>query len=267
MTPQFAFNSPFDVLAQSTEGNSPKVKPRKVSSPSKPSLKSSIAPPSIASVISAPATPPPASPHASSLNSTAESAVDRSLLAVAHLAPEGEFDQPEWAPVGNEVNEDTLRIDVTKVDADGIDPRKVEVTPVTLFAVPARWERGVRVGAWDRGLCYATKHGVFLPRFEWLDRQLTRVGLGKVRVIDRVYGSKLLLKGQAVAVVDLAIAPAAETTMNAESGEAQVRAVASVGHGNRLLVWKAPEEFASNDPGCAHCLSVIWMQADPTAQV
>ncbi|KAL8281317.1 hypothetical protein RQP46_006351 [Phenoliferia psychrophenolica] len=225
-------------------------------------LKSTAQPLSISSLISPPppSTPPLSdSPKGSSLNSI-ETIIDRSLLAFSHLSSGGsssdgagstvEFDQPDWAPVGVDVvgqqqPNSTVIVNLAEPRAESIDPRKVDVTPVALFAIPNKWERGVRIGAWTRGLCYGTKHG-------------------KVRVIDRVYGSKLLLKGQAGALVDLAIAPAAELVPDAASDSdgapTEVRAIASVGTAkgqHRLLVWKAPEEFQVNDPGYERTLDVV----------
>ncbi|KAK4695398.1 hypothetical protein P7C70_g8556, partial [Phenoliferia sp. Uapishka_3] len=265
-TSPFAFISPFDVLAQ-TSPEPPKPKTRKASTSEVPSpasrttsrtnlhadqqlssidaLFSSATPPPSS------AAPPPASndsPQASSLHSTiSDQTFDRSLLASSVISAGSDsdgndFEQPDWAPVGIPVvggEGRTVRIDVTSQNKETVDPRKVDVTPVTLFAIQPKWERGVRIGAWGRALSYGTKHG-------------------KVRVIDRVTGAKLLLKGQTVGVVDLAIAPAPEDSTNPDNGEAKkVRAVASVGLDNRLLVWKAPEEFQTNDPGYERMVEVL----------
>ncbi|KAM0747291.1 hypothetical protein T439DRAFT_329039 [Meredithblackwellia eburnea MCA 4105] len=154
---------------------------------------------------------------------------ERPFLAWNHLS--SDFSQPFWAPTGNDINtaQGTLRIDITQEPGSRLDPNMAQITPITLFQLQSNWEKGIKVGAWEKGLCYGTKHG-------------------KVRVIDRMSGSKLLLKGQSVGVIDLAVAPSPQISIF-EGKDHAVRTIASVGRDNKLLVWQSPEEFGVNDPG------------------
>lgn len=255
-TPNFAFVSPFDILDKTRQVEQPPPSPAAPLSPGThaphPALPphSSIPPylrpasssrpgtsesdGSDASVVSSP--PPPAS---TSTNGTIPSFPTK-YLSIAHLPPNPPFAAPSWAPVGLRLPRSAipppdasepqhLSIPLAEPHRESLVSPKPEITPVALFSVPLPDEHDddhlVRLsrrtaGIWDGGIAYATAGGK-----------------GRVRVIDRESGAKVLLKGgkKEKEIVDLAISPKAM-----DGGE---RLVAAVGKDGRASVWKVPDSF------------------------
>lgn len=206
----FTFISPFDLLAQGAA----------LSPPSAPSsLPPHIAAPppiSTASSDDERFTLPPVLPPVPASTTSDE----RALLAYAYLPPTP-LDALSYAPTGLRLpaSSETLRIDVRAENVESLDvgPR-VAVVPITLFSIPLEWAPGAKAGVWARGICYATK-------------------AGKIRVIDRVSGARLLLKGHVGGVEDLAVA---------RGSEGERRTLASAGREGKLIVWSVSDAFEAD---------------------
>ena len=110
-----------------------------------------------------------------------------------------------------------LSIDVSLPHLQSLSTASLEVAPITLFKNDVKFAAGRRCGAWEKGISYATKQG-------------------KIRVIDRVSGARLLLKGHEAAVTDMAVAQEVE-----EVGGR--RLLASIGEDSKLIVWRVPNQF------------------------
>lgn len=207
----FTFISPFDLLAKGaalSPPSAPSSLPHHIAAPQPISTASEDERPSLDAVV-------PSTPTAT---------LERALLAYNYLPPTP-INAPSYALTGLRLppNSHTLRIDVRAENVESLDvgPR-VAVVPITLFAIPLEWIPGAKAGVWARGICYATK-------------------AGKIRVIDRVSGARLLLKGHTGGVEDLVVA---------KRSEEKTRTLASVGKEGKLIVWSVSDAFEAENGQC-----------------
>ncbi|BGP28143.1 proteophosphoglycan ppg4 [Rhodotorula toruloides] len=267
-TPNFAFVSPFDILDKTRHAEQSQPAPLGPLSPGT-SAPHPVLPPhssipqhlrpttssrpttSESDASETSATSPLAS---SSANGIARPITTR-YLSIAHLPPDSPFAAPSWAPIGLRLPrsdipppdepeaQQHLSIPLVEPHRESLVSPKPEITPVALFNVPLPAEhdddgllrRSRRTaGIWTGGIAYATAGGK-----------------GRVRVIDRESGAKVLLKGskKEKEIVDLAISPKAM-----DGGE---RLVATVGKEGRLSVWKVPDSFDNEEAAEQECKRVL----------
>lgn len=135
---------------------------------------------------------------------------------------------PVWAPTGLRMpspdasGPQQLTIDLTLEHQESLSPLPVQHTPVSIFAVEPRAPGAVnKIAIWSHGIAYATG------------------SKGKVRVIDRESGSRLLVKSHKKELIDLVVAA------ESHSGGSELprkRAIASAGADNRIFVCEVDDK-------------------------
>ncbi|BGP11945.1 hypothetical protein JCM10049v2_007865 [Rhodotorula toruloides] len=266
-TPNFAFVSPFDILdktRQAEQSQPPSLDPLSPGTsaphpilPPHSSLPQHIRPTSSSRPTTSesdgsevsPVSPPPSA----SANGVVRPLTTK-YLSIAHLPPNPPFAAPSWAPIGlrlprsaippSDASEPQhLSIPLVEPHRESLVSPKPEITPVALFNVSipnvhdddelVRRSRRT-AGIWDGGIAYATAGGK-----------------GRVRVIDRESGAKVLLKGgkKEKEIVDLAVSPKAM-----DGGQ---RLVATIGKDGRLSVWKVPDSFDNEEAAERECERIL----------
>ncbi|SGY39533.1 BQ5605_C003g02232 [Microbotryum silenes-dioicae] len=248
--PKFgAFVSPFDILAQAhafelqhekNEAVDPKTKVSIVTSEAEdlPTPRpASAAPPSVPSN----STHPASQEHINVSDKAGNDAEEGQALTATKAAPldllvkkylsDSPSHAPKWAPRGLQLPPrrgsiappmaQHLTIDISAPNLDSLDSAAlVETTPVVLFEVPYEW---------SPGRCSAITSHVFV----WSTSK------GRIRVVDRRSGAKILLKGHKSAIADLSIAPAPEADAS--------RMITSIGVDGRLIVYSVPDSFSQDN--------------------
>ncbi|KAK4056062.1 hypothetical protein OIO90_002793 [Microbotryomycetes sp. JL221] len=129
----------------------------------------------------------------------------------------------------NDLVPQTLTIDIADSLIDSLSTTKVTTTPVALFNVPAHSRpRGSYVGAWPSGLCYVTAKG-------------------RIRVIDKVNGTRILLKGGHSD--DLIGLKVAKQTSTSDPDQQPRRVIASIGKDSGLVIWSVPDRCTEDTAG------------------
>ncbi|BGP35964.1 hypothetical protein JCM10296v2_007816 [Rhodotorula toruloides] len=266
-TPNFAFVSPFDVLdktRQAEQSQPPSLGPLSPGTsaphpilPPHSSLPQHIRPTSSSRPTTSESDGSEISPVSPPLSASANGALrplTTKYLSIAHLPPSPPFAAPSWAPIGLRLPRSAippsdasgpqhLSIPLVEPHRESLVSPKPEITPVALLSVPTPsvhddddlFRRSRRTaGIWDGGIAYATAGGK-----------------GRVRVIDRESGAKVLLKGgkKEREIVDLAISPKAM--------DGDERLVATVGKDGRLSVWKVPDSFNNEEAAERECVRIL----------
>ncbi|GAA5861626.1 hypothetical protein JCM1840_005212 [Sporobolomyces johnsonii] len=194
-----------------------------------------------ASHTSSPSATLPSSPTTAALPSspstvtspTTSSTFPLTYLTTSHLPlPSSTPFAPSWAPQGLRIprsalapsSPQSLSIRLSDAHFDSLALMAPLVTPITLFNVPAAYTCGgaKTAGIWEGGIAYATKGG-------------------KIRVIDRESGARLLLKPLGRDKSELVCLEVAG------GGKEGTRSVASASRDGRLTVWEVPEQFADGE--------------------
>ncbi|SCV67201.1 BQ2448_5847 [Microbotryum intermedium] len=137
---------------------------------------------------------------------------------------------PKWAPRGLQLPPrrrsiappvaQHLTIDISAPNLDSLDSgAQVETTPVVLFDVPSEWSPGRRSALSSHVFVWSTSKG-------------------RIRIVDRRSGAKILLKGHKSAIADLSIAPAPDADGS--------RMITSIGTDGRLIVYNVPNSFSQD---------------------
>lgn len=225
--PAFTFVSPFDLLSQSTEtfvssnynsSSVPAPTPVPVVNEEPVTPTSVVSSPvtALLTVVTSPVTTP--APIASANRSLLASTLLAAIQADSPPSP-----TPSYAPqgvhiplhTGNKASvSETLRIDLGEEHLESLSLGKVIVQPVTIFPSEMKWGRGRKVAMWENALVYSNAGG-------------------KIRVIDRATGARLLLKGHTSKIIELVVSP----NVDIVEGE-ETRIVASIGADGRLIIWR-----------------------------
>ncbi|GAA5939557.1 hypothetical protein JCM3775_004860 [Rhodotorula graminis] len=162
-------------------------------------------------------------------SSAGDGPISHVYLAVQYLVP----DAPPalGAPVGLRLPRSAhppqepqhLSISLSAAHVEALAPSLPSTTPITLFAVPVSFPGARRAaGTWERGIAYATGGGK-----------------GRVRVIDRESGARVLLKGgKGGDIRELRVAP------YALEGR---RRIATVAEDGAVAVWEVTDSFESEE--------------------
>ncbi|GAA5913887.1 hypothetical protein JCM8208_004989 [Rhodotorula glutinis] len=155
--------------------------------------------------------------------------ISHAHLAAQYLVPDAP--PPLGAPIGLRLPRSAhpprepqhLSISLSDAHVEALAPSLPPTTPITLFALPVSFPGARRAaGTWERGIAYATGGGK-----------------GRVRVIDRESGARVLLKGaKGGDVRELRVAP------YAVEGR---RRVATVAEDGAVAVWEVADSFESED--------------------
>ncbi|GAA5849328.1 hypothetical protein JCM9279_006451 [Rhodotorula babjevae] len=155
--------------------------------------------------------------------------ISHAHLAAQYLVPDAP--PPLGAPVGLRLPRSAhppqepqhLSISLSAAHVEALAPSLPPTTPITLLALAASFPGARRAaGTWERGIAYATGGGK-----------------GRVRVIDRDSGARVLLKGgKGGDVRELRVAP------YAVEGR---RRVATVAEDGAVVVWEVADSFDSEE--------------------
>ncbi|SCZ96112.1 BZ3500_MvSof-1268-A1-R1_Chr8-1g10013 [Microbotryum saponariae] len=248
--PKFgAFVSPFDILTQAHASELQHGKNEAVNPKTEVNIETSevedlptprpasAAPPSVPSS----STHPASQEHINVSDKAGKDASEGQALTATKAAPldllvkkylsDSPSHAPKWAPRGLQLPPrrgsiappmaQHLTIDISAPNLDSLDSAAlVETTPVVLFEVPYEWSPGRRSAITSHVFVWSTSKG-------------------RIRVVDRRSGAKILLKGHKSAIADLSIAPAPEADAS--------RMITSIGVDGRLIVYSVPDSFSQDN--------------------
>ncbi|BGP44190.1 hypothetical protein JCM10449v2_008254 [Rhodotorula kratochvilovae] len=254
--PDFSFVSPFDVLAKTpvTETESPLSPGASAPPPPHPlsSVPMHVRAHSTTSGSDSSEATSAAHPHAAIAAPIAGGPITHAYLAAQYLPAAGASSRlPHWAPLGLRLPHSAhppheaqrLTITLAEAHAESLAPAVPPTTPITLLPLPAAFPAARRAaGIWPRGIAYATGGGK-----------------GRVRVIDRESGARVLLKGgKSGDVRELAVAP------YAVSGR---RRIATVTEEGVAAVWDVADAFESEEQADPHRLRDLPLPHTPVSLV
>ncbi|GAA5965365.1 hypothetical protein JCM21900_006012 [Sporobolomyces salmonicolor] len=208
--------------------------------------------PSTAALPSSPSTAAlPSSPSTATGPTTTSSTFPVSYLTHSHLPPPSSTPfAPSWAPQGLRIprsalapsSPQLLSIRLSDVHFDSLAVMAPVITPITLFNVPAAYSSGgaKTAGIWEGGIAYATKGG-------------------KIRVIDRESGARLLLKPLGKDKSELVCLEVAG------KGKEERRSIATASRDGRMTVWEVSEQFADGETASYRPLLSLSSQPSPAA--
>ncbi|KAH8919335.1 hypothetical protein BT69DRAFT_500375 [Atractiella rhizophila] len=118
---------------------------------------------------------------------------------------------------------DPITIDCSKPLLESLYTQHMTLTAITLFATPVKMEVGRKMAATRDGfISYATKQG-------------------RVRVIDRNTGARLLLKSHSLPIIDMAVSKMEGRSLL--SAGLRAESLATCGADGKLILWKVPSNF------------------------